>query len=316
MRFPAWFPVALVVIAGVFGAGLGVLLGWLGGDSSEFGHFDNARSVHVAPDGRLVIADLGTGHDDGRVVAVRPGEAQDVLMERLPSTRNSGQAHSDLAGPSGAAMNDAGVTCAVIGDGPRAGFATMLCTDGLFVDLKAFERANNPDGRAVESNPFDVVSDGSDGWVVSDAAANDVLHVSANGDVTVLGVFWTADSGQPEGVPTGLDFALLGNRFRHVAFGLFGGGIGIFDLGRSAPLPEKPGDKPVVAVALNRFANSGSQEFLCTLEWEDAESGGDMLCAEEHVRSFDHPTGIAQVAPGEYVVIEAGQPVMVELPAR
>ncbi|MGE3073548.1 MAG: ScyD/ScyE family protein [Dehalococcoidia bacterium] len=316
MRFPAWFPIAVVLVAGALGAALGMLLGWLGDDSNAFGHFDKARSVHVAPDGRLIIADLGTGKDDGRVVAVRRGEAQEVLMSNLPSTRNSGQAHSDLAGPSGAATNAAGVSCVVVGDGPRSGFGTMQCTNGLVVDLKAFERTNNPDGRAVESNPFDIVSDGADGWVVSDAAANDVLHVSANGQVTVLGVFWPQDSGQPEGVPTGLDYAFLGNRFRHVAFGLFGGGIGIFDLGRDAPLPEQPRGSPVVAVALNRFANSGNEEFLCTLEWEDVESGGDMLCAGEQVRSFDHPTGIAQVAPGEYVVIEAGQPVMVELPRR
>lgn len=306
-----WLPIVWVIAAGLAGAGLGILLGWLGDGSSdsEFGHFDNARSVHLAPDGRLIIADLGTGHDDGRVVAVLPGEKQAVLMDHLPSTRNSGQAHSDLAGPSGAAMNAAGVACVVIGDGPRTGFATMRCTDGLVVDLKAFERENNPDGRAMESNPYDIVSDGSDGWVVSDAAANTVLAVSAKGQIAVLGVFWPADSGQPEGVPTGLDSELFGSgRFQLVAFGLFGGGIGILDLRRDLPLPKGPNGKPVVAIAQNRFATNSGELSVCQLEWKIAEDGGDLVCEGKFVRHFDHPTGIAQVSQTEYVVIEAGQP--------
>ena len=317
MASRAWFPLAVVLFAGVIGGLLGIALGSLGDDESgEFGRFDNARSVHVAPDGRLVIADLGTGNDDGRVVAVRRGEPQEVLMDELPSTRNSGQAHSDLAGPSGAAMNAAGVTCAVVGDGPRAGFATMQCNDGLVVDLKAFEQANNPDGRALESNPYDIVSDGGDGWIVSDAAANDVLQVSATGEVTVLGVFWPASSGALEGVPTGLDSASFGDRFQLVAFGLFGGGIGVFDLGRSAPLPKEPKGKSVVAVAQDRFATSSSELSLCQLEWESVEDGGDLICAGEFVRHLDHPTGLAQVSRTQYVVIAAGQPTMVEVPAR
>ncbi len=316
MASRAWLPVAVVLGAGVVGGLLGIGLGWLGEDSGEFGHFDNARSVHVAPDGRLIIADLGTGHDDGRVVAVRPGGPQEVLMDKLPSTRNSGQAHSDLAGPSGAAMNALGVACVVIGDGPTVGYGTMQCSDGLMVDIKAFERENNPDGRAAESNPYDIVSDGADGWIVSDAAANDVLHVSAMGQVTVLGVFWPQDSGQPEGVPTGLDSARFGNRFEYVAFGLFGGGIGVYDLGRSSPLALLPNGKPVVAVAQDRFATSPGELSLCILEWESVDEGGDLVCAGEFVRHFDHPTGLAQVSPTQYVVIANGKPMMVEVPAR
>jgi hypothetical protein len=129
-----------------------------------------------------------------------------------------------------------------------------------------------------------------------------------------LGVFWPEDTGQPEGIPTGLDFALFGNRFRNVAFGLFGGGIGIFDLGRSAPLPKGPTGKPVVAVALNRFATSGDEVFLCQLEWETVEAGGDLVCAGEFVRHFDRPTGIAQISLNEFVVIEDGTLRLVTIP--
>jgi hypothetical protein len=48
-----------------------------------------------------------------------------------------------------------GTVCAVIGDAtrPRAGFSTLRCTDGLVADLEAYERAHNPDGRELASNP-------------------------------------------------------------------------------------------------------------------------------------------------------------------
>ncbi|MEO8540720.1 MAG: ScyD/ScyE family protein [bacterium] len=310
----AWFPLAFVLIAGVVGGLLTPLLALLHQDTGEFGHFKNARTVHVTPDGRLIVADLGSGRNDGRVVVVTLEGKQEVLMDHLPSTLHSGQAHSDLSGPSGAAMNENGVACTVIGDGPSGDYATMRCTDGLRVDLKAFERANNPDGRELESNPYDIVSDGNDGWVVSDAAANDVLHVSANGEVSVLGKFWPWDSGKPDGVPTGLDSEEFGGRFQLVAFGLFGGGYGVLDIGRSSPLPKEPRGKPVVAVAQQRFATSSSELALCWLEWENAEDGGDLICGGELVRHLDHPTGIAQLNDKDYVVVEAGQLRRVSLP--
>lgn len=311
-----WFPVVWVLVAGVMGGLLGVFLGWLGDEPprGSFGHFDNARTVHLTPDGRLIVADLGTGHNDGRVVAVTLDGKQEVLMDHLPSTRHSGQAHNDLSGPSGAAMSSQGTACVVIGDGPTEDYATMRCTDGIRVDLKAFERANNPDGRERESNPFDIVSDGNDGWIVSDAAANDLLHVSRDGTITVLGVFWPAQSGLPEGVPTGLDSEEFGGRFQYVAFGLFGGGYGVLDFGRSGPLPRQPNGKPVVAVAQQRFATSSSELAVCWLEWKNVEDGGDLICGGDFVRHFDHPTGLAQLSPTQLVVVEAGQLRRVSIP--
>jgi len=69
------------------------------------GGFDAPRTVHLAPDGRLLVTDQGTGASDGKVVAVDLAAGrQQVLLDRLPSTRGSGQQHADLAGPSGAAM--------------------------------------------------------------------------------------------------------------------------------------------------------------------------------------------------------------------
>jgi hypothetical protein len=118
------------------------------------------------------------------VVAVEVASGrQTVLMRDLPSTRHSGQAHADLAGPSGAAMAADGTVCAAIGDAtaPNAGFAALRCTSGLTVDLEAFQASNK-----LPSNPYDVVSDGGEGWYVSDGAANNVVHVDRTGTVTIV----------------------------------------------------------------------------------------------------------------------------------
>jgi hypothetical protein len=56
-------------------------------------------------------------------------------------------------------------------------------------NLFQFEAANNPDGQAVDSNPFDVQSLGGRFALVADAGANDLLRVDNQGNVTVLAVF-------------------------------------------------------------------------------------------------------------------------------
>jgi sugar lactone lactonase YvrE len=58
--------------------------------------------------------------------------------------------------------------------------------------MVGFEEQNNPDGRIADSNPYGIDTD-STGSVVTDAAANAVLHVDNNGLVSVVAV--------PPGVP-------------------------------------------------------------------------------------------------------------------
>jgi hypothetical protein len=73
------------------------------------GGYKAARTLHLAPDGRLIVTDQGTGKHDGAVVAVDTvSHKRTVLLQNLPSTHDSGQAHADLAGPSGAAMPPTG----------------------------------------------------------------------------------------------------------------------------------------------------------------------------------------------------------------
>jgi hypothetical protein len=80
----------------------------------------------------------------------------------------------------------------------------------ILADLAAYEAANNPDFGVVESNPwqFEMVDDG---LVVTDAGANDLLHVAFDGTITTLAVFPDTLASDPDGatvpmqaVPTGL----------------------------------------------------------------------------------------------------------------
>jgi hypothetical protein len=84
---------AAVAAVGVLGAAVAGC-----GRPDPLAGFASPRAVRLAPDGRLLVTDLGTGRGDGRVVAVdlATGHRQ-VLLDRLPSTRGSGQQHADLA---------------------------------------------------------------------------------------------------------------------------------------------------------------------------------------------------------------------------
>ena len=212
--------------------------------ADRLGEYKAARTLHLAPDGRLVVTDLGSGRHDGTVVAVDTvSGTETVVLRDLPSTRDSGQAHADLAGPSGAAMAPDGTVCAMVGDAieRNAGFATLHCTDGLVVDLEAFQARSR-----LPSNPYDVVSDGGQGWYVSDGAANNVLHVDRGGKVVVVARFpslaATRLGGRDgQGVPTGL--ALGPDRTLYVA--LYGG----------APFDGPPA--AVVSLALDAATRAG-----------------------------------------------------------
>ena len=308
-------------VAGLLGAACLLVAAAGCAPPDPLGGFDAPRAVHLAPDGRLLVTDQGTGDDDGKVVAVDLAAGRrTVLLDRLPSTRGSGQQHADLAGPSGAAMAADGTVCAVIGDATRegAGFSTLRCSDGLVTDLEAYERAANPDRRELASNPYDVAWDGDGGWYVSDAAANTVLHVDRSGRIRTVAVVASMApfGGRPvQGVPTGL--ALAAHDTLYVA--LFGGA------------PATGG--PAVVVALRPDQDGGGQtrpvaaargvapigvattpQGLAVLDYgggpADRDSGRILLVAGPADRSrvlaagMDRPVGMARLPDGRYVVAE------------
>lgn len=61
-------------------------------------------------------------------------------------------------------------------------------------NITAFEKAEDPDGMGVDSNPYAVIHYGR-GWLVADAAGNSVLRVSRTGAIRVFHVFHNVHSG-------------------------------------------------------------------------------------------------------------------------
>jgi hypothetical protein len=283
--------------------------------------FAAPRALRLAPDGRLLVTDLGTGRGDGRVVAVDLAAGrQQVLLDRLPSTRRSGQQHADLAGPSGAAMAPDGTVCVVIGDStrPRAGFSTLRCSGGLVADLEAYEQAANPDGRELASNPYDVAWDGGDGWYVSDAAANAVLHVDHAGRIRTVAVVASMAplGGRPaQGVPTGLARAADGTLY----VALFGGASA--EGGPAVVVALRPGPtgggrpRPTaVARAVAPIGVTPGPQGLAVLDYgggpADRGRGRILLVARPGdparvaASGLDRPVGMARLPDGRYLVAE------------
>ncbi|MFL6160891.1 MAG: ScyD/ScyE family protein [Jatrophihabitantaceae bacterium] len=55
-------------------------------------------------------------------------------------------------------------------------------------DIAGYERTHDPDHQGVDTNPYSVIAY-RDGWLVADAAANSVLRVDRDGDVSLFHVF-------------------------------------------------------------------------------------------------------------------------------
>lgn len=281
--------------------------------------FHHPRTVHLAPDGRLIITDLGTGKDDGRVVAVDLASGkQETLLDRLPSTKHSGQRYADLAGPSGAAVaRDGprnGPVCAVIGDAskPNRGFNSLRCTNGLTADFKAFEEANNPDGREIASNPYDIVSDGGSGWYVSDAGANALLHVDEKGTIEVAALFegfCCLVGRSAEAVPAGLAISISGRGDQLIGVALFGGAVA--SVGRFESIRSAVSEQGVIFGRIpHPIAVAFDGKDVYTLVYDDdtdtANPGAiyGPLGRRDIANGLNRPTGFAVLPDHRFVVAE------------
>jgi hypothetical protein len=145
----------------------------------------------VAPDGSLLVADNGAG-----VVELRKGEGH--LIVELPGVTDVAPiGRGNMFALTGAGEAD---TAAKLFRVSRGGLRELA-------DLAAFEANVNPDGRGIESNPFDVAALLGGKALVADAAGNDLLIVDQQGHVDWVATFpdqlvSTANAKQLVGCPT------------------------------------------------------------------------------------------------------------------
>lgn len=131
----------------------------------------------------------GTRGSTGQVSMVAPDGTQSVVATGLPSYNVLGP-----VGPAGITVNDGQILLAVGGAGPVTAFTEPLPNENsvvsidpatgavtLLADIGAYERANNPDGFAVDSNLYGIEV-GDDGTIyVNDAGGNATYRVPAGG---------------------------------------------------------------------------------------------------------------------------------------
>lgn len=187
----------------------------------------NPRGMIVGSDGALYVAEAGSG---GTAGAISNGDGfgssggisrylagvQDRFMSGLASLAASGGGRA--TGIHDLAFDSAGVLHAVFGLGADPAERSLLSglpgaetlgtlvrfsssgEIGIVADLAAHEASQNPDGGALDTNPFSLVAT-SGGFVATDAGGNAVLAIDAAGTVTTQAVLPTGPNPLPFGPP-------------------------------------------------------------------------------------------------------------------
>ena len=175
----------------------------------------NPRGITVAPNGTVFVAEAGLGGDgtcfdgpEGKVCFGLSGAVTRIdangptrVIEGLPSLAGDGGALA--TGPHGISLLGTGNLYLTTGLGADPAVRDELLADsGLgmlwranhtrgtvraIADLAAFEATENPDGTAVDSNPYGVIAVPG-GQAITDAGGNSVLFVNAAGRVETLAV--------------------------------------------------------------------------------------------------------------------------------
>jgi DNA-binding beta-propeller fold protein YncE len=192
---------------------------------------DNPRGLAFGPEGALYVAEAGRGGPGpcillrgqqipfcygptGAVSRLWRGE-QERIATGLPSYAGP---TGEATGPHDISMLGRGSAYVTIGLGfegqPRSalpvvgdqfGWLVHLSASGHWrpiVDIAAYEFAVNPDGGALDSNPYGLLAEPGS-RVVAEAGGNALLRVTANGDISTLAVFPSRPQGRPtDSVPT------------------------------------------------------------------------------------------------------------------
>lgn len=121
--------------------------------------------LSAKPGGPLFVADSGAGPTE-----LRNGKASLI---------------ADLPGVTDVLPVEGGRFLALTSGGPANALYRISRRGHVeqVADLLAFEKAKNPDGDEIESNPFDLAKGANGKTLVADAAGNDILRVGPHGHV-------------------------------------------------------------------------------------------------------------------------------------
>jgi sugar lactone lactonase YvrE len=205
----------------------------------------NPRGLFVDADGNLWVAESGVGGEGpcamgpegneecmgqtGGITKVSADGSQERVLDGLAS--RAAKDGSSATGPNDVAVveNQVYVLFGYGGDpatrvdlGTEDELGWLMVDDGSglkpVVDVAGYETDSNPDGAALDSNPFSLVPAAESAMVVSDAGGNALLNVTAAGEISTLTIFQNRDAQAPDGstipmnpVPTGVAADADGN---------------------------------------------------------------------------------------------------------
>jgi hypothetical protein len=210
--------VSLIVVAGAAAANVTTVMTGL----------DNPRGLAFGPEGALYVAEAGRGGPGpcivlrgtpqcygptGAVSRFWRGE-QERIATGLPSygtaASTTGPHDISFLGRGGAYVTigmgfEGQPRSALAGVGDQFGWLVHLTASGGWkpiADIGAYEFGANPGGGPLDSNPYGLLAEPGS-RVVADAAANALLRVAANGDISTLAVFPSRAQGRStDAVPT------------------------------------------------------------------------------------------------------------------
>jgi hypothetical protein len=207
----------------------------------------NPRYVTVDTDGTLYISEAGDAGDEqilqpagegtpesqitvlasrgmtGQVTKVAPDGTQSVLATGLPSYGSDFQ----VIGPAGITMSNGLIYLAIGGPGSKTAFVDPVINQDSVVsidpatgivtpvaDIGGYERSQNPDASAIDSNLYGIAAAPDGTLYVADSGGNTVYSINpGSGDFSVFAVIppLALQSGPLKPVPTGVTVSTDGN---------------------------------------------------------------------------------------------------------